>query len=57
MGKLEGVAPLISVRPAAKSTTMQSRMVCQDINVCLEKPPYLPGPAKSLYVLSQGCDF
>ena len=42
--KFDGVALLIANHPPANSTTMHIRLVCQDINVCLDGTSYLPGP-------------
>ena len=44
--KQDVVAPLIAYPPDAKSTTIHSRVVCQDQNLCPSKPAYLPSPAK-----------
>ena len=41
--KLDRVAPLIPNLPLANSTAMQSRLVRQDINLCLDEPAFLSG--------------
>ena len=44
--KLDGVARLIADPPTANFTTLYSRLLCQDIHICIGKPPYLTGTAK-----------
>ena len=46
ISKLDWLAPLITYAPAANSTTMHIRVVCQYRNLCLGEPAYLPCPAK-----------
>ena len=40
--KLDGVAPLIAIPPPDNSTTMHSRLVCQNRNVCFAVQPICP---------------
>ena len=51
--KLDGVAPLVADPPQCNSTTMHSRLVFQDRNVCRGETPFLFVPAKPPYLLNQ----
>ena len=48
ISKLNMVAPLKADPPVANSTTMHSRVVNQDINLGLDRTPYLIGLAKPM---------
>ena len=45
---IDRVAKLIAYLPPANSTTMHSRLVCQDRNLCLGSTAYLPGLVKPI---------
>ena len=53
ISKIDGVAPLIADPPPANSTTMHSRLVCQDRNLCLGSTAYLPCLEKSSLLSNQ----
>ena len=56
-GNLDGVVPLMTDPPPTNSTIMLSRLVYQDINLCLGGTAYMPGPARPLYLWNQLCYF
>ena len=54
--KLDGTPLLIADPPPSNSNTMYSRLGCQLRSLCLCGTAYLPGPAKSPFLLDLRCN-